>query len=89
MNPFEMVIGIVLIVTIGSVIRAKHGIRRDRRGNEYFVGAPRDDAETKALQAEIRTLKDRIQVLERIATDNNRAATLDEEIEKLRDRSQI
>ena len=89
MNPFEMVIGIVLIVTIGSVIRAKHGIRRDRRGNEYFVGAPKDDAETKALQAEIRTLKDRIQVLERIATDSNRAATLDEEIERLRDRPQI
>ena len=34
MNPFEMVIGIVLIVTIGSIVRAKHGIRRDRRGNE-------------------------------------------------------
>ncbi|MGQ2929408.1 MAG: hypothetical protein ACT6Q3_02960 [Sphingopyxis sp.] len=90
MNPFEMVIGIVLIVTIGSIIRAKHGIRRDNRGNEYFVGATdKDDAETKALQAEIRTLKDRIQVLDRIATDNNRAATLDEEIERLRDRSQI
>jgi len=89
MNPFEMVIGIVLIVTIGSIIRAKHGIRRDNRGNEYFVGGAKDNAETKALQAEIRTLKERIQVLERIATDTNRAATLDEEIERLRDRSQI
>lgn len=85
MGPFEMVIGIVLIVTIGSIIRAKHGIRRDNRGNEYFVAT--DNAETKALQAEIRALKDRIQVLERIATDHNRAATLDEEIERLRDRS--
>ena len=44
---------------------------------------------TKALQAEIRALKDRIQVLERIATDNNRAVTLDQEIEKLRDSSKI
>lgn len=87
MNPFEMVIGIVLIVTIGSIIRAKHGIRRDNRGNEYFVGNAANDAETKALQAEIRALKERIQVLERIATDHNRAATLDEEIERLRDRS--
>ena len=87
MNPFEMVIGIVLIVTIGSIVRAKYGVRRDRRGNEYFVGNAGNDAETKALQAEIRALKDRIQVLERIATDNNRAATLDEEIERLRDRS--
>lgn len=87
MNPFEMVIGIVLIVTIGSIIRAKHGIRRDNKGNEYFAGNAAGDAETKALQAEIRALKDRIQVLERIATDHNRAATLDEEIERLRDRS--
>lgn len=87
MNPFEMVIGIVLIVTIGSIIRAKHGIRRDSKGNEYFAGNPNQEAETRALQAEIRQLKERIQVLERIATDNNRALSLDEEIEKLRDRS--
>lgn len=86
MNPFEMVIGIVLIVTIGSVIRAKYGVRRDNKGNEFFAG-PADNAETKALQSEIRALKDRIQVLERIATDHNRAVTLDEEIERLRDRS--
>lgn len=85
MNPFEMVIGIVLIVTIGSVVRAKYGVRRDNKGNEFY--APADTGETKALQAEIRALKDRIQVLERIATDHNRAVTLDEEIERLRDRS--
>ena len=89
MNPFEMVIGIVLIVTIGSVIRAKHGIRRDNKGNEFFADNAADNAETKALQTEIRALKDRIQVLERIATDNNRAVTLDQEIEKLRDSSKI
>ncbi len=87
MNPFEMVIGIVLIVTVGSIIRAKHGVRRDRHGNEFFVGKAAGDEETKALQAEIRALKDRIQVLERIATDNNRAVSLDQEIESLRDRS--
>ncbi|MGB3845485.1 MAG: hypothetical protein WA940_06425 [Sphingopyxis sp.] len=89
MNPFEMVIGIVLIVTIGSIVRAKYGVRRDRRGQEYFVGNAGNDAETKALIGEIRALKDRIQVLERIATDNNRAVTLDQEIEKLRDNSKI
>jgi N-acetylglucosamine kinase-like BadF-type ATPase len=87
MGPFEMVVGIVLIVTIGSIVRAKHGIRRDRKGGDYFVAT--DNGETKALQAEIRALKDRIQVLERIATDNNRAVTLDQEIEKLRDSSKI
>lgn len=87
MGPFEMVIGIVLIVTIGGIIRAKMGVRRDASGNDYV--APANDAETRALQSEIRALKERIQVLERIATDHNRAATLDEEIEKLRDRSSL
>lgn len=83
MGPFEMVVAIVLIATVGSIIRAKHGIARDRKGNEFF----RQNAtgETAALQAEIRALKERIQVLERIATDNNRAITLDAEIERLRD----
>ncbi|OWQ92632.1 hypothetical protein [Sphingopyxis witflariensis] len=85
MGPFEMVVGIVLIVTIGSIVRAKHGIRRDPKGGDYLVA--QDNGETKALQTEIRALKERIQVLERIATDHNRAASLDEEIEKLRDRS--
>lgn len=88
MNPFEMVIGIVLIVTIGSIVRAKYGVRRDRHGNEVYVANnAATEAETRALQAEIRALKERIQVLERIATDNNRAVTLNQEIESLRDRS--
>ena len=82
MNPFEMVVGIVLIVMVGSIIRARHGLHRDRRGPGHRVG---NDVETQALQAEIRALKERIQVLERIATDSNRAVTLDQEIEKLRD----
>ena len=85
MGPFEMVVGIVLIVTIGSIVRAKHGIRRDHKGGDYFVAT--DNSETKALQAEIRALKDRFQVLERIATDNKRAVTLAKEIENLRDSS--
>lgn len=82
MGPFEMVVGIVLIVTIGSIIKARYGITKDAKGNEVRVT---DSAETKALQAEIRALKERIQVLERIATDTNRAVTLDQEIERLRD----
>jgi hypothetical protein len=79
-----MVVAIVLIATVGSIIRAKHGIRRDNKGNEFFR-EPKT-GETEALQAEIRALKDRIAVLERIATDTNRAVGLDREIEQLRDR---
>jgi cell division protein FtsB len=82
MGPFEMVVGIVLIVTVGSIIRARHGIVRTKGGYQRLAD---NSAETQALQAEIKTLKERIQVLERIATDNNRALSLDAEIEKLRD----
>ena len=43
--------------------------------------------DTKAMQDEIRTLKDRIQVLERIATDNSSANDVSRQIEALREKS--
>jgi hypothetical protein len=82
MGPFEMVVGIVLICAIASIVKARYGITKDAKGNEVRIA---DTGETKALQSEIRALKERIQVLERIATDTNRAVTLDQEIERLRD----
>lgn len=85
MGPFEMVIAIVAIVTVGSIIRAKHGIRRDRRGNEYSLRDETTQAENRQLREELRGMKERLAVLERLATDNNSA--LDREIEKLRDRN--
>jgi hypothetical protein len=81
MNPFEMVLGIVLIVSIASVLRARFGIRRDKHGNDYAI---RDDAETRQLREEVSRLKERVVVLERIATDKNHL--LEQEIESLRDR---
>lgn len=85
MNPFEMVIGIVLIVTIGSIIRAKLGVRKDKWGNEHHVSDGANAAEARRLQEEVRTLKDRIVVLERVITDNHSTSDLDREIAKLRD----
>ncbi len=81
MNPFEMVVLIVAIVTVGSILRAKHGIRKDRHGNEIVV---KNDAESRQLRDEIKQLKERIAVLERLVTDSNSAVALDREIEKLR-----
>ncbi len=43
-----------------------------------------DDSETIRLREEVKELKERLHVLERIATDNNRAVDLDREIERLR-----
>lgn len=79
MNPFEMVIGIVLIVTLGRVLSARFG-RRDRSERDMIVADP----DAARMREEITTLKERIAVLERLATDTNSAVALDREIEKLR-----
>jgi cell division protein FtsB len=85
MNPFEMVLGIILIVTIGRVLQARYGVRHGKHVTEYSV---RDDAaataENHRLKTEITDLRERIQVLERVVTDNEGSLRLDREIEKLR-----
>ena len=89
MNPFEMVVAIICIVTVGKVLQAKFGGGRHRRGSEGY--AVRDDsavaAENHRLKGEIASLKGRVQVLERVITDNESSLRLDHEIEKLRDKS--
>ncbi|MDX3883548.1 hypothetical protein [Edaphosphingomonas haloaromaticamans] len=81
-NPFSMVVAIVLIVSIAGIMRAKYGVRRDRHGNEL----PIRDPDADRLRDELKALKERVAVLERIATENNRGVTLDREIEALRHR---
>ena len=84
MGPFEMVIGIVLIVTVGRLIAARNGYTsyglygRRRRGN------PEQEAELTKLRAEHDALSRRVQTLEKLATDP--AARLADDIERLRDR---
>lgn len=81
MNPFEMVVIIVAIVSIAGIMKAKYGRRSVWEDtNETDVADP----DAKRLREEVRTLKERIAVLERIATD--RTSSLDHEIERLRDK---
>lgn len=90
MGPFEMVVAIIAIITIGKIIqnkqRAKQGIIEDEDmlGNktQRLIG----NNDTQAMQDEIKILKERIQVLERIATDNNSANDINRQIEELRNR---
>ena len=84
MNPFEMVIAIVAIVTIGGIIRARMGVGRDNQGNEFSLRDDATAAENRQLREDIRVLKDRVAVLERVITDTNTSSNLDREIEKLR-----
>jgi|TARA_R110000822_G_scaffold57965_12_gene145349 hypothetical protein len=85
----EAVVAIIIIVTIGRVMRSKyraeHGILEDRRGNA--IGSqPRNDPQNERLQEEVKYLKERVAVLEKIATDDRGSRELEKEIEKLRDR---
>ena len=87
------IVAIVAIVIWGIVATAKAraGIVTDEDGNETYV--PREDVaskiEAEEARREIEQLRERIQVLERIATDNNtmdsrERARIAAEIEALR-----
>ena len=78
-NVAWMVVAIVLIVSLASVLKARMGIRRDKYGNELPL---HDSAETERMREEMKVLKERVAVLERIATDRNHQ--LEHEFEKLR-----
>jgi hypothetical protein len=75
-----MVIVIVAIVMIASVMRARYGSGRSR----HRAGEAGDDAEAQRLREEVRQLKERLQVIERITVEKENS--LEREIERLRDR---
>ncbi|HEY0314671.1 MAG TPA: hypothetical protein VGC28_00220 [Sphingomonas sp.] len=92
MNHGEwMVVVIVGMVLAARIYRDRCGAGRQSRRERFddmprqrFAGTGNDDAENRRLREEVRALKDRIAVLERIATDSS--THLDREIEALRDR---
>ena len=80
MNPFEMVAVIVVAVMIAGVLRAKYG---GRSRSEDSV-TPQERAESIRLREEVKELKERIKVLERITVEKENS--LSKQIEELRDR---
>ena len=81
MNPFEMVVLIVAIVMSASVVRARYG--HTRRGRS-IGDDPQDRGENARLRDEVKELKERIKVLERITVEKENS--LSAQIEELRDR---
>jgi hypothetical protein len=77
MNPYEMVVAIVVIGAIASTLQARFKFA----GRRARTAA---DPEAIRLREEVKALRERIQVLERIATDKE--GQLEREIERLRDR---
>ena len=72
---------LVTIAMIGGIVKARYGYLDKHRDGD---APPRDDGETRRLKEEVRALKDRLQVLERIAVEKENS--LEREIEQLRDR---
>ena len=81
---WEAAIFIVAIVMIASVLKTRYrsmnGIVADEDGNERMAVDP----DAVRLRHEMKGLKERIAVLERLATDENGPKALEREIEKLR-----
>ena len=80
MNPFEMVAIIEVAVMIASVLRARYHSRGCGDGE---LG-PQEQAENLRLREEVKELKERLKVLERITVEKENS--LAKEIESLRDR---
>jgi uncharacterized coiled-coil DUF342 family protein len=85
MSLWTAIVVIVAIISVAEIIkskhRARHGITTDMMGNE--TTPPREDP---ALQREVEDLRERIKVLERIATEDRETKRLAAEIESLREK---
>ena len=79
MNPFEMVAIIVAVVMIATVLKSRY-----RYQHRVDDSDPAERAEAIRLRDEVKQLKERIHVLERIATEKENS--LAREIDDLRDR---
>ena len=77
-----MVVLIVAIVMVASIIRARYGY--SRHGRRIDSSSPEDRAENLRLREEVKELKERLKVLERITVEKENS--LAREIENLRDR---
>jgi cell division protein FtsB len=79
-----MVVMIVAIIMVASIIKARYGYgRHGRYQNSHQVPAE-EHSENLRLRDEVKELKERIKVLERITVEKENS--LAKEIESLRDR---
>ena len=85
MNPFEFVLGVLIVVFAFSIIRHKMGI--PVRSMREMRGDPVDTRENERLRGQVQQLQERLRVLERIVTD--RGVETAAQIEALRDRDKL
>lgn len=79
-----MVVLIVAMVMIASIIKGKHGYRHRHGPGPFGAETAIESAETQRLRDEVKQLKDRLAVIERITVEKENS--LEREIERLRER---
>ena len=86
MNMWVAIVLMVAIISEAQVLqarhRARHGITTDAMGNEKPLAPPTNPA----LEREVEELRERVKVLERIATEDRETKLLSAEIESLREK---
>lgn len=80
--PWSIAFMVVAIVLITSIAR----VAKERNRAMLSDPSPAAGADTVRMREEMQRLKERVQVLERVITDNRSSMDLDGEIERLRDR---
>lgn len=87
-----MSLGTAIVVVIAILaLTAMRIVRYNTQHRSSALSAPPDDASKAQLAREVEELRERVRVLERIATDSNSTNAIEsrkiaEEIEALRDR---
>lgn len=84
---FEFLLGAVIVGGVSSVLTSKHNMERERikaRGASEAADGDAVHGVVGDLRHEVSRLKERVQVLEKLVTDDDRR--LSDEIERLRRR---
>ena len=89
MNMVEVILIIIVLAVVGKAMNRRMLERRGARDDRFLDITPdrsdrEDSADNRRLRDEVQQLKNRIQVLERIAVEKENS--LDREIDQLRDR---
>ena len=88
MNMVEVILIIIVLAVVGKAMNRRMLERRGARDDRFLDITPdrsdrEDSADNHRLRDEVQQLKNRIQVLERIAVEKENS--LDREIDQLRD----
>ena len=84
MKVFEFVLALIVILGVLQIVRLKMGLPMRGRGLLGKGAQESDPREADRLRDEVRGLKERVHVLERIVTDKE--DTLSRQIDDLRDK---